>query len=168
MTPRRHTSALAGLALALAAAPASAASVQVFTGPVEPDIAGFDSATAGGVRLGAEFADVGLAEFDAELEFATSIDEGDTASGTWDYQSIGAFVTARSAGAVYFIGRVGVVDQEIDPSGSGAISESGEAVGLGIGAGIGVAQFELLAQRQSGGDDLDDVDSITAALRFGW
>ena len=168
MKPAQLARASAAAGLALAAMPASAASIQAYTGWVEPDTSGFDGATVGGVRLGAELADVGFFELDGELEAATDLDEGDTATGDWGYRSVGAFLTARSAGALYFLGRVGVTDQEIDPSDGEAVSDTREAIGLGVGASVGVAQFEVLAQRHAETDELDAVDSVTAAVRFSW
>jgi|GEM_PF-2619803 len=156
-------------ALVLLAAPllAHAGSISLVGGRVDSDRKGYDPASTAGVRLGAELVDVGVAEFDGELELASDINPGTTGSGRdWGFRSVGAYVTGRTAGPVYLLGRVGVARQSIDVKGGRNVDGTQQAAGLGVGLSVGLADLELVATRYSGDDKLDDITWITAGFRF--
>ena len=147
--------------------PVAAGSITLATGRVEPDASGFGSATTANVRLGAEIFDVGVAEFDLELEGATSVDSGDAPGGDdYDFTSLGVNLSARSAGPVYFIGRYGIARNEIDIDGGGDATENQQSLGLGVGGSIGIVQLELMATRYLEEGDLEDITWLTAGVRF--
>lgn len=167
MKPLRLSRAGIVLAGAIMAAPASAGSLTLSTGRVEPDTNGFDSATTANLRFGNEIFDVGLAEFDLEFELATDIEPGTTANGRdYGFTSVGAHLSARTAGPLYLLARYGVARNEFDIDGGGDTTETQHGVGLGVGASAGIVQIELLATQYRESGDLDDVTWISAGVRF--
>lgn len=167
MSQSRFVAPLTLMAGLLAAGPAAAGSISLVTGRVEPDANGFGTATTAGVRLGTEIFDVGVAEFDLELEGATTLDSGDAPSGNdYDFTSLGVALSARSAGPIYFIGRYGIAHNEIDIDGGGDTSENQQSLGLGVGGSVGIVQLELMATQYFEEGDLDDITWLTAAIRF--
>lgn len=166
----QHRFALLALLVAAAAmltlTPVHAASFAVTTGRVDLDRGGHDPARTGGVRLGAEVLDVGAAEIDLELDLATDIDPGSTATGRdWHFRSAGAHVALRTAGPLYLIGRAGVARQRVETD-LGDDHATRRGVGLGLGLSAGLLQLELLAQRYPDSGALEDITWLTAALRF--
>ena len=156
--------ALAGLVVLT---PARAGSFTLSTGQVEPDTRGFDAATTANVRYGVEVLDLALAEIDLEVEGATDIDAGETASGReYGFDSVGAAVSARTAGPLYFIGRYGIARNRLDIDGGRDITETQQSIGVGVGASAGVAQFELMATHYPEEGALDDVTWLTLGVRF--
>lgn len=167
MKQHRHLPLLAAIALAAGAAPASAGSITLSTGRVEPDRGGFDAATTASVRYGLEILDAGLAEFDLEFEGVTTLDSGDAPNGSeYDFTSLGVGLSARTAGPVYAIGRYGIARNEIDIDGGGDTSENQQSIGLGVGGSVGLLQVELLATQYLEEGDLDDITWLTASIRF--
>lgn len=157
----------AALAVLLATGPALAGTLTLATGRVEPDADGFGSATTANLRFGQEIFDVGVAEFDVELEAATDIDSGDApGNDEYDFTSFGAGLSARTAGPLYAIGTAGIARNEIDVSGGGSETETQQQVGLGVGGSIGVLQLELIARRYLEEGDLEDITWLTAGIRF--
>jgi len=167
MHPRRILFPLALIAGLLATTQASAASITLATGRVDPDTSGFGEATTANLRLGAEVFDIGLAEFDAELEIARDIDSGDAPGGNeYEFSSVGVALSARTAGPLYFIGRYGIARNEIDVDGGGDATENQQSIGLGVGGSIGILQLEVMATQYADEGDLDDITWITAGIRF--
>lgn len=157
----------ATLASLAAAAPAHAGSFTLSTGQVEPDTRGFDSATTANLRYGVEVLDVGLAEFDAEIEGATDISSGETANGRdYGFDSVGAALSARTAGPLYFIGRYGIARNRLDIDGGNRSTETQQSIGVGIGASIALTQFELMATHYPEEGAIDDVTWVTVGVRF--
>lgn len=155
---------LTGLA---AAAPAHAGSLTLSTGRVEPDNKGFDAATTAGLRYGVEVFDVGLAEFDFEVEGATDISSGETANGRdYGFDSVGAALSARTAGPLYFIGRYGIARNRVDIDGGDRFTETQQSIGIGVGASIALTQFEFMATHYPEEGSIDDVTWVTVGVRF--
>jgi len=117
---------------------------------VQPDLAGYDSATMGTLVLGYQFArpagDRGRSSI--ELEIGASNTADISAGGTnhvaeYDMHTFGVFFNYRSPGTVYFKGKLGAIDSNIDTSyrdGSKALpklNDTAFAFGLGLGVRVG-------------------------------
>ncbi len=159
---------MAAAAATLAAtAPVQAGSFTLSAGRVEPDTKGFDTATTANLRYGIEILDVGLIEFDAEVEGATDISSGETANGRdYGFDSVGAGLSARTAGPLYFIGRYGIARNRLDIDGGGSSTETQQSIGVGLGASIALTQFELMATHYPEEGAIDDVTWVTVGVRF--
>ncbi len=150
-----------------AATPLHAGSFTLATGQVEPDTKGFDAATTANLRYGVEVFDIGLVEFDAEVEGATDISTGETANGRdYGFDSVGAALSARTAGPLYFIGRYGIARNRIDIDGGDRFTETQQSIGVGVGASIALTQFELMATHYPEEGAIDDVTWVTVGVRF--
>jgi hypothetical protein len=117
-------------------------------GAVAPDIPGYDTAPIATLVFGYQFSrpvgDRGSASI--ELELGTSDDaditsSGFNGSGEYDVHTAGLFFNYRSPGTVYFKGKVGILDSNIDSRfDSGADLKSNDAafaLGLGFGVRLG-------------------------------
>jgi hypothetical protein len=164
--PRCPSFAAALVLCAAVAAPAQAASLSVTTGWVDSSESGYDPATIASLRLGTRILDLGVADFDLGVEAAKDIEKGTTASDEdWGFQSLGAYLSGRTAGPVYLIGRLGVAHQEIDVGGR---TDDGTQTSVGIGAGtsIGILRLEVTANRYGSAGDLDDITWVSAGISF--
>lgn len=156
-----------GLAAALALAPARAATVSLSTGRVQPGGDGYGAATTTSLRIGGELADLGFAELDLDAEVARDTGGGDAPGGRrYSFTSLGAYLSARTAGAVYLIGRYGVARNELDIDGGPTTTATQQSVGVGAGASTGAFQLELMATRHLEAGGLADVTWVTAGVRF--
>jgi hypothetical protein len=97
---------------------------------------------AAAVDLGYEFIDLPGLNIGAELQLVTSLTDGDMNLRDYSYESVGAFMSLRTSGPVYFIGRLGYIDAHITPENAAAIDDNGTALGLGIGFNTGI-RWEL-------------------------
>lgn len=167
MPGRKSLAAAAALILGTAVvAPAQAASLSLTTGWVDSSESGYDPATIASLRLGTEVLDLGVASFDLGVEAATDIDKGSTASGEdWGFQSLGTYLSGRTAGPVYLIGRLGIAHQEIEV---GDRTDDGTQTSVGIGAGtsVGILRLEVTANRYGSAGDLDDITWLSAGISF--
>lgn len=101
-----------------------------------------DPFLAAAVDLGYEFLDLAGLRLGAELQFTTSLTDGEMNLRDYSYQSVGAFMSLRTLGPVYFIGRLGYIDAHITPENTASIDDNGTTVGLGIGFNTGI-RWEL-------------------------
>lgn len=153
--------AAAALVAGTAFAPAAMADMYfgAKAGPMMFDIPGVDDPTNAAVVLGKEWGVV-AGDIGVQVEASTSIDDG--AFGPYDVSinTLAAYGVFRSAGPVYFIGKAGVLREEIDV---GPISESdtGLSFGAGIGFSLGVAQIEIEYTVIE-----EDVSFLSAGIRF--
>jgi len=150
----------------LAGAPAAQADEMIIgakLGVIDIDANGFDSTLTGSLQLGYEFLDLAVADLAAEVEMTRSLGAGDAPGGDYDYSAIGAFISARTAGPIYVIGRIGFIDADIEHSAGADHGDSGTALGLGIGSSMGL-RWELEMTTY----DLDDSDVtlFTLGLSF--
>lgn len=97
---------------------------------------------AAAVDLGYEFINLPGLNIGAELQLVTSLTDGDMNLRNYSYESVGAFLSLRTSGPVYFIGRMGYIDAQITPENANTIDDNGTAVGLGIGFNTGI-RWEL-------------------------
>lgn len=114
-------------------------------GAAAPDIDGYDDAFLGTVVVGYQFSrpagDRGRSS--VEFEFSTSEDAdispyGIRGAGEYDMHTFGVFFNYRSPGTVYFKGKLGLLDSNIDSRfDSGEKIKSNDA-SLALGLGFGV------------------------------
>ena len=97
---------------------------------------------------------------------------GDISTDTW-----GILGVYKSAGEIYFKGKlgVGVISVEADPDGASSIddSASGFAFGLAVGTTLGPGDLELSYTSLSASDDFEDLDDTDAdadiiAINYLW
>lgn len=142
-------------------------SITLSAGRVDPSADGFGSTSTANIRFANEILDIGVAEFDLELEAAKETSSGDAPNGNeYDFTSYGIGLSARTAGPLYLIGRYGIARNELDISGGDDITETQQSVGAGVGGSLGVVQLELMATRYLEEGDLEDITWITAGIRF--
>lgn len=113
-----------------------------FTGKVgvmDADISGFDNAMNIGVTVGYDlYTDPMGGIVSAEGELTTTISDGDvTGGGDWDADTLAVFGTYRSAGDLYFKGKLGYLDQDIKQAGSTAAIPNADGSGFAYGLGGG-------------------------------
>lgn len=108
----------------------------------------FAPAFMASAQLGYEFLDLVAADVAVELEYARTLSKTspkDAKNADFSFQTIGAYLSVRSAGPIYAIGRVGAVNSKItaDIEGHTASEDvTKAAVGAGLGFSLG-ARTEL-------------------------
>lgn len=168
---------IAGLALSVAFLPVGAqANELVFgvkAGVYIPEPSGIDPAPVISAQISYEFLDLVAADIAIELEAGTTVQDGDVdlqVSGVkaeYSVQNIGLYISARTAGPIYAIGRIGVArsDIEITASGTANVTAKGDDTGLSYGAGVGFStglrtEIELTAFNN------DSENNLYASLGF--
>ena len=122
-------------------------------GAAYPDISGYDAAPMATVMVGYQFSrpagDRGRSS--VEFEIATTGDAdidatGFRGPGEYDMHTFGIFFNYRSPGTVYFKGKLGLLDTNIDTRyDTGETSKSNDAgVALGLGFGVRLGKNTLL------------------------
>lgn len=131
-----------GLALAsLASAPVFAAAgddglhLGFKTGMMDVDVGGFDIDMPLGFVLGFE---QGLYGFEIEANFAG----GDIEGFDLDFDTFAFYGVYRSAGEVYFKGKLGFLRENVDIDGIVSEDDSGLSLGLGVGTRVDNLSFE--------------------------
>jgi hypothetical protein len=136
-------------------------------GVAEPDIDGYDAAPMATIMVGYQFSrpagDRGRSSI--EFEFATTSDAdidamGFRGAGEYDMHTFGVFFNYRSPGTVYFKGKLGLLDTNIDTrydTGDKIKSnDAGVALGLGFGVRLGKnALIEADWMTTSGDNDIN-------------
>jgi hypothetical protein len=156
------TQIAAAAALVAGAAFAPTASADMYfgakAGPMMIDIPGVDDPTNAAVVLGKEWGVV-AGDIGVQVEASTTIDDG--AVGPYDVSidTLAAYGVFRTAGPVYFIGKAGVLREEIDAVQSA--SDTGLSFGAGVGFSLGVAQIEVEYTIIE-----EDVSFLSAGIRF--
>jgi hypothetical protein len=123
-----------------------------------------DPAIMVSAQIGYEFLDLAVFDIAAELELATSLTEGEVANRDYNNQSKGLFASARSAGPIYFIGRLGYVDTEIDFTDRANIQDNAIAYGLGVGFSMGIRLELELTQYEY--DEIGTGSYLSLGLSF--
>lgn len=132
----------------------------VKAGLVDYDLSNPDPGVNGSVLLGYEVLNLGLADIAIEGEISRSIVDGEVSNNDISFQSSGVFASLRTAGPVYFIGRIGYVDAELDLQNS---DDKGTAMGIGIGFSTGIRwEIELTTYEVEN----TDVEYLTFGISF--
>ncbi|HBA33509.1 MAG TPA: hypothetical protein DCZ12_05190 [Gammaproteobacteria bacterium] len=145
--------------LNLSTASASEIIFGVKAGGVDFDADGIDPTTIVSGQLGYEFLDLIAADIATELEITRSISDGESDSGDYSYASQALYLSARSIGPIYVIGRAGVIAAEVDYNSGGSVDDTGVAYGVGVGFSTGI-RFELELTRY----EFEDTDTTTLTL----
>jgi len=150
----RYVSAAALLALA-ASMPVHAEPGPYFGakgGFMDADAGGHDKALAAGGIIGYRFFDDNRGSGSLEVDLSTTLKDGDIdGGGDWDAMVLGAYFAYRSVGEVYFKGKVGFADQDVDGTGS---VEDDTNVSFGIGGGWQINRKAALEVEYTVYDDL--------------
>lgn len=141
---------------------------------VENDAAETEDTEGVGIVLGYEFARPVGAYGSSTIEFEyITTDDGDIADGIpgeWDADIYNIFFTYRSAGTLYFKGKIGAQYSSIDINSPGLINieadDTSLALGLGLGYRVGdLGVVELEYTKDSGDNDIG-VFGLNALLEF--
>lgn len=113
----------------------------VTAGPMMIDTPSLNDPTNVGLLLGREWS-VGLGDVGLEGEFTATIDEGSLGGQDVSISTQALYAAFRSAGALYLIGKVGVLREEVE-IGAASATDTGASVGAGVGLSLGIARVEL-------------------------
>lgn len=136
-------------------------------GLVDYDVSGSDPGVNGSVQLGYEFLDLGVADIAIEGELSTSLADGEIFGTDVSLDTLGVFASLRTAGPVYVIGRVGMVDAEVEGGGI-SIDDTNTSMGVGIGFSTAGLRWEIeytTYEIETSLTDID-IDYITLGLSF--
>lgn len=166
MPRSQHLGAVLAIVALTLFAPAAKADITVFLGHTSIDRSGFGSVTTAGLRANILRVPAGVVGFSLDAEGSTTIDKGSAPDGReWDYRSGGLYATARTAGPLYLLGRVGVARNRFAVD-NDSTTETQTGAGIGIGASLRVLRFEVTANRFGSSGDIDRVTWITAGVTF--
>lgn len=153
---------LCAIAMATALAPTASMAneliVGVKAGIHNVDVSGFDPAPLVSAQLSYEFLDLAAADIAVELEVGKSASDGESDAGDFSVTTAGVFISARTVGPIYAIGRIGVAKTELEFDGFD-VDDSGVAMGVGIGFSTGL-RTELELTRY----DIDDEQALYLSL----
>jgi len=150
--------------------------IGIKTGVITNDEPGFENAPNTSIVLGYQFArEVDInGSASIELEINNSQPEGIDGTGTeWEAETYALFLNYRSPGTVYAIGKLGIMDSEVETKTIDGvelkkISDTNFAYGLGAGVLLGETQnvnLELEWIGISGDNDLNLVN-FSGLVRF--
>ena len=128
-------------------------------GTIDFDNNAIDGDAVVGANLGYEVFDLLVFDVALDLEINRSLDDFDVAGLDADYESTGLFLTGKTAGPLYAIGRFGLIDAEL-----GGSSDDGTVISVGAGFSLGT-QIEVTLNSISF-DDADDAQQINLRIGF--
>ena len=111
------------------------------TGTMQVDVAGVGNPTNIGFMAGYEIG-VGVGDIAFEGEVTRTLSAGSSSGGDVEIDTEALYVAFRTAGPVYFKGRMGTLQEEVR-IGSGSFTDSGTSIGLGVGFSLALIQLEL-------------------------
>lgn len=160
----KKLAAIAGLSLFLLARQASAEFIiGVKGGLADYDEVESDKGINTSLLLGYEFLNLALADLAIEGEISKSVTDGERMTGqAIGLNTKGIYTALRTAGPVYFIGRVGYASTEIDGSPQ-LEDDTGTSTGIGIGFSGGI-RFELELTRYK--YFAQDIQYLTLGISF--
>jgi hypothetical protein len=132
-------------------------------GVVDYDVSGSDPGVNGSVQLGYEVLDLIAADIAIEGELTTSLTDGEILGQDASFESKGVYVSLRTAGPVYFIGRVGYVDAEAE---IGGLSFDDSDTSMGAGIGFSTAGLRWEVEYTTYEIENTDINYITLGLSF--
>ncbi|HKQ31394.1 MAG TPA: outer membrane beta-barrel protein [Burkholderiales bacterium] len=132
-------------------------------GFMDIDAGGHDKALAGGGVIGYRFFDDQRGSGALEAEATLTVKDGDIdGGGDWEATTIGFYFAYRSIGELYFKGKAGFVDQDID--GTGGASDD-TTFSFGFGGGWQIDRKSALEVEYTSYDDLAFI-SVGFITRF--
>ncbi len=111
------------------------------TGTMQVDVSGVSNPTNIGFMAGYEIG-VGVGDIAFEGEITRTLSAGSYLGADVEVETEAIYVAFRTAGPVYFKGRIGTLQEEVR-IGSVSGSETGTSMGLGVGFSLAVVQLEL-------------------------
>lgn len=132
-------------------------------GVVDYDIAGSDPGVNGSFKLGFEIFDLVAADIAIEAEVSTSLTDGEIFGADASLDTRGIYASLITAGPVYFIGRLGYVDAEVDIGGV-SFDDSGSSMSAGVGFSTAGLRWEIEYTTFEVEDT--DINYITLGLSF--
>lgn len=132
-------------------------------GVVDYDIAGSDPGVNGSVQLGYEIFDLIAADIAIEAELSTSLADGEVLNADASLETLGVYASLRTAGPVYFIGRIGQVDAEVD---AGGVTFDDSNISMGAGIGFSTAGLRWEVEYTTYEVENTDINYITLGLSF--
>ncbi len=142
-------------------------SIGAHAGVMDIDNDSIDPAAIVGANVGYEVFSVPLVvAFNADLEVQKSASDFESNAGDFSYDSRGLYLTAKTVGPLYAIGRVGIVDADFEGAGiGGSVSDKATVTTIGAGFSIGT-QMELTLSNYSFDDIPDDVQQLNFRIGF--
>lgn len=95
-------------------------------------------AITGSFSLGLEFLNLGVVDIGATVEYTTGLSEAEIDNRDTSIEARSAWLTARTFGPVYAIGRAGWLELELDPTNTGVSDQRDEAISVGLGFSMGI------------------------------
>lgn len=127
---------------------------------VDYDVQNSDAGINGTFTLGYEFLNLGAADLAVEGELSLPVLDTEINNVDRGFESLGVFAALRTAGPVYFVGRAGLVNGEIDPG----TDDTEPALGAGVGFSGGGLRWEV--EYTAYEVENVDVDAISVGLSF--
>ncbi len=132
--------------------------IGVKAGVIDIDAPSSDPGINGSVQVGYEAWDLGVADIAIEGELSTSLVEAEVLNNDVSFETLGVYASIRTAGPIYAIGRVGIVNAEIENT-----DDTDTAIGIGIGFSTGLrCEIEYTSYEVEG----IDVDYISVGFSF--
>lgn len=119
-----------------------------------------DSSLMALVTMGYEFMEFWSMDVAGELEISSSLDKGEVLNRDFNLQNTALYLSLRSRGSNYFIGKIGLVDTEVDFVDFPNIDDTGAALSIGMG-------FGKLVEVELTGYSYQDMGTA-ALLSAGW
>jgi hypothetical protein len=87
------------------------------------------------IQMGYEFSSLHSMTLATELELSSSLDKGEVLGRDFNLQNSALFLSMRGRGERYFIGKLGVVETEVDFVNESNQQDDGGAITIGMGFG---------------------------------
>ncbi|MDH5776799.1 MAG: porin family protein [Gammaproteobacteria bacterium] len=137
-------------------------------GLFEVENSSYDKAANIGFIVGADITASSVHSVSLEGEYTTTVIDGDLAGGgEWSINTFGLFAAFRAGGRLYFKGKIGYIDREINYSSGGTSDRNSLAYGLGFGIRRGTTtklEFEYAVIDDD--NTFADINFISVAYLF--
>ncbi len=116
------------------------------------------------VTLGYEFLNLVAADMAVEVDYSRSLSQGEADNDKYDYSSTGLFLSLRTIGPLYAIGRAGVVKNTFDFDSGAEIDTDGTALTAGVGFSLGVRTELTLTRYDLDGEGKTDALNVSVSF----
>jgi hypothetical protein len=100
-----------------------------------PELGKADSSLMAVIQMGYEFSTLWSMTLAGELELSSSLDKGDVLNRDFNLQNSTLYASLRGRGERYFIGKLGIVETEVDFVNHQNENDTGVAISIGMGFG---------------------------------